>query len=304
MQALHARRTWLLVAVIALYAAGLWLLGAHIYQHVPGHQTQTYWQLKGRYGELIAPASGLEGMMGVRSTGLWSYLAVALALLVIYFGSMIAFVRFGRDWRDTIFQDGPLPRRMIVSASMMIAFVTVGIIATVLELSGAWSTLHKHSHAVAALLIYPTFYVAAACLAVSWIAWLTLLRRVTPNHDRFIKVIVITYMLFVVAGALTIVAAWFQMYYPPVRDSGIDSGAYTGMGIGFAVMLWTLGPSMVTIYRSEYYRRSRNGLCIACGYDVRGKDGESCPECGCAVSLKHVRKMKGLTADVADGHAD
>ena len=49
----------------------------------------------------------------------------------------------------------------------------------------------------------------------------------------------------------------------------------------YAAMLWllTLGP-----FAARRMIRRKRGLCIKCGYDLRGVEHEKCPECGVGVS--------------------
>ncbi len=35
------------------------------------------------------------------------------------------------------------------------------------------------------------------------------------------------------------------------------------------------------------WRRGRRGLCVSCGYDLRGASGERCPECGVVIRRSH-----------------
>ncbi len=49
--------------------------------------------------------------------------------------------------------------------------------------------------------------------------------------------------------------------------------------IFYAAILWllTLGP-----FNARRFIRRKRGLCINCGYDLRGAEHEVCPECGAA----------------------
>ena len=55
--------------------------------------------------------------------------------------------------------------------------------------------------------------------------------------------------------------------------------------IFYAVILWllTLGP-----FTARRIIRRRRGLCINCGYDLRGAEHEACPECGVETTSKVV----------------
>jgi hypothetical protein len=47
--------------------------------------------------------------------------------------------------------------------------------------------------------------------------------------------------------------------------------------IFYGVLLWL---AMLGLLRARRVRRRKRGLCIKCGYDLRGTEHEVCPECG------------------------
>lgn len=47
----------------------------------------------------------------------------------------------------------------------------------------------------------------------------------------------------------------------------------------YAVIVWILWSSM---FATRNFMRNKRGLCIKCGYDLRGTEHEVCPECGAA----------------------
>ncbi|MEE9129392.1 MAG: hypothetical protein V3T84_05190 [Phycisphaerales bacterium] len=52
----------------------------------------------------------------------------------------------------------------------------------------------------------------------------------------------------------------------------------------YAAILWllTLGP-----FTARRHIRRKRGLCLKCGYDLRGAEHEACPECGFGMSSGH-----------------
>lgn len=67
---------------------------------------------------------------------------------------------------------------------------------------------------------------------------------------------------------------WFNCPIVPFRP------IWSGFAINttfYAAMLWglTFGP-----FAARRYIRNKRGLCIKCGYDLRGTEHEVCPECG------------------------
>ena len=55
---------------------------------------------------------------------------------------------------------------------------------------------------------------------------------------------------------------------------------WTGFALNtifYASLLWLIIPGPFVLRR---FIRKRRGLCLKCGYDLRGVDHQACPECG------------------------
>lgn len=280
MQHLHAHRLACLLLVIAVFAAALWLLGADVARYY----IKTTAFNRTPYQQLVAPDSGISGMMGVTAFQPHAHAAVAAVGLTLFTLTMILFLRPRRGWMDRALQKGKPPTIPVAAAAVVAGLVTVGYLATLFELIGRWSQLPSQGHPYifkfSGIVFQPAAYFAFNAWAVAAVAWFLLLRRPAKNHDWFIRMIIITYGLFVAAGLLTLIACALQIYHLRLINNYTESGAYTGAGIGFTVMLWTAVPSLVLIYTGERYRRITNHLCLACGYNLEGTPGSSCPECG------------------------
>ena len=57
--------------------------------------------------------------------------------------------------------------------------------------------------------------------------------------------------------------------------------------IFYAAMLWLVIPGPFTARRMI---RRRRGLCLKCGYDLRGAEHEVCPECGVQLSYESMSR--------------
>ncbi len=55
------------------------------------------------------------------------------------------------------------------------------------------------------------------------------------------------------------------------------------------LVLFAVYPVTFLLYTPRRRRRQRleQGLCVRCGYDLRGNASGQCPECGCEVQLQH-----------------
>lgn len=62
-----------------------------------------------------------------------------------------------------------------------------------------------------------------------------------------------------------------------------NEGTFWALIIGGTSALWTFGPGVVLLFVAvRMQRRVRTGVCVACGYDLRGLPEPRCPECGLA----------------------
>ncbi len=63
------------------------------------------------------------------------------------------------------------------------------------------------------------------------------------------------------------------------RPGGVT---YTELYVPIWALIVLVGSPTLWLWRCD--RRRQPGLCIKCGYDLRGADHEVCPECGGDVS--------------------
>jgi uncharacterized paraquat-inducible protein A len=58
---------------------------------------------------------------------------------------------------------------------------------------------------------------------------------------------------------------------------------------GLYILIWVYNRQVPEdpgglIWREEHWRRQRLGLCLNCGYDLKGNESGVCPECGSATN--------------------
>ena len=285
MEKLYHYRVTLLVGAVLGFGIVLWLLIGEVLQHV-GRRWATFQQLKREYGNWFAPDHGVNGLLGIRLSGFGAHVVFDVVGLALFAGVTIAFIAPRRDWGRLMTSMGRLPRSTTAAGALIAGLVTVGFAAVGMELAGWWGRGHwpvgvlRTSH----LSIDPTFWFALVLLVIASTAWYFKLRRPRRGRDRLIRMIVVTYYLFL-GGALLLltfaVLLFFEVYTLAVEDG--TTGILTGGRIGFGAMLWTAVPSLVLIYRGERYRRLRDGLCLVCAYDLRATAGPACPECGAKI---------------------
>jgi len=70
----------------------------------------------------------------------------------------------------------------------------------------------------------------------------------------------------------------FSWWFDGFRATGPGGVAYTFISIPIWVLVVLVATPTLWLWRCD--RRRRPGLCIKCGYDLRGADHKVCPECG------------------------
>ena len=60
-----------------------------------------------------------------------------------------------------------------------------------------------------------------------------------------------------------------------------DEGTFWALIVGGTTALWTFGPEIVLLFLAVRLKhREVKGVCVRCGYDLRGLPEPRCPECG------------------------
>jgi len=90
---------------------------------------------------------------------------------------------------------------------------------------------------------------------------------------------------FTLGGTIVFSGPWWSSFAPSFGNSAITVGGSTFRMWSLSIPLWMpialfgflFWRSFVPLYRRR--KRKKLGLCIRCGYDLRGSKGR-CPECG------------------------
>ena len=241
-QSVAARLRW------ALLAAGLlcWLAGLFYLFNVVWPQ----WK--------ILPARDAEsgaGLLGV--LGYWTEETPYALGAALYAGLFLVtqwfFLRPRGGLRMQLNQARRPGAAALLIAGLMAALLTVGLLATVLHLAGAWTRFAYPD--VNDALKHPRYWPALLVLAASWTLWAGVFfyyRRQT-EHLTWVGRI----LRGLIAGSVLelLVAAPAQFLVKHEDECYCTRGSYTGLVLGGTVLLWCFGPGVAFLFLREKQRR-------------------------------------------------
>jgi hypothetical protein len=84
---------------------------------------------------------------------------------------------------------------------------------------------------------------------------------------------------------------WMPIWFPIALVAAVVTGdivtyPFAMLTVAYACLLTAL---LVWQYRHKVFRRSREGFCAACGYDLRASP-QRCPECGRAAAMRNAER--------------
>lgn len=233
------------------------------------------------------------GLMGTPMTpgrlveqGEWGYgvnVAIALGVLLL---AQWAFLRPSRGWTVRVMTVGRPLKSAVFAAALMTAFLSVGVIALLLELPNWWSPIMGGEEDAVADGWGITGVWAA--MLIAWGVWAWLFFIYWRQGDRYTQMGKMIRAL--VGGSLLsiFVAVPVHIWAAKQRDCYCCRGTYTTLVFAGAVLLWAFGPGVVLLFMREKHRREKllwgqAFACPQCSYDLRGTIAvgrNQCPECG------------------------
>jgi hypothetical protein len=169
--------------------------------------------------------------------------------LAIFLGSMLAtqwmFLRPRRGWTVALGETARPMKAAVVAAAFIAMMLTVGLIATLVELVNLWDDLIDHDWAV------PT-----AALIV-WISWALVFHAYWRKATRFEQLRAMAHGLIVGSILELIVASGVFIWKSDEDDCWCARGSYAGLVFGATVMIWAFGPGLIFLFlREARYRRA------------------------------------------------
>ena len=171
-------------------------------------------------------AANVVGFLGALLLGQWMFLRPRRGFLL----------RLGETARPM--------RTAVVAAAFLAMMLTVGAIATLLELAELWKEILDNG-----------WYVPAAA-AVVWLVWGVLFYAYWRKGTRFEQLRRMVHGL--IAGSILelLVATGVYAWKPDSDDCWCARGSYAGLVLSATVMIWAFGPGLLFLFlREKRYRR-------------------------------------------------
>jgi len=228
----------------------------------------------------------LRGVMGIdpqstTSHGLWVLLGA-----VLYVVTQVLFLAPGKKWWKRAIRDHRLGACQLGSVSLVAAMLTIAGIAAVLDIPKLWLGLSEHNwtwFGKYGLRVNTQTLCFMAMLIPAWAIWWVIFARYRRDSQVYIRLLTITYFLFVVAGLEAIIVGLYMAKVIGFDPPFFFTGSYSAMVIAMAGVMWTAGPGITLLFTSQRYFWQRFGKCQWCGYDLRvtmETRGKTCSECG------------------------
>ncbi len=208
--------------------------------------------------------------------------AIDVALFLgLFLVTQWLFLRPRRGWQPQLVAVSRPMKSAMVAAAFVAMLLSVGLVATLLELPNLWSRIYDGPS-----LGY--YYAVCGTMALMWAVWFLIFFIYWKQGDRYTQ---LGHMIrALIAGSFLegFVATGVYAWNPHNEDCYCARGSYTGLVFGGTALLWCFGPGIILLFMREKYRRERLlPTCMECGYDLRGTIAAGrteCPECGAAIA--------------------
>lgn len=233
----------------------------------------------GLVGTPMAFITGLRNSVFSSQSNTGFYVMCDGALLLgIVLVAQWAFLRPGRGLTVSLTKTGRPMTSAVMAAALMAMFLSLALLATLLELFDGWDNAWADGQP----------WALWTGMVVVWMAWAMVFAKYWRDGDRYTQLSRMIRWLLAGSVLTLIIAAPAQAYATRNRDCYCARGSYTGLVLGGTVLFWLFGPGIVLLFLREKYRAQKlsTALCGQCGYDLKGsiRAGKSeCPECGARV---------------------
>ena len=229
------------LAVIAIHLAALCLLNPVL--------AVREWLGGGVLGTPFAPINTALSQTDIQHR----YLYEALAYLGLFLLTQWWFLSPRGSWRIRLSLEGPPPRRAALAAGFIGMLLSIGLLATLMELPGWWLKLT----AGGAIQTPQRFATLWPVMAVIWGAWALVFHFYWRSLDRYTALrrvfrwlLAGTILEMLVAAPAHAIIVWRRG-----DECYCERGTWTGVAFGCTAAVWFFGPGAYLLFLREKRRR-------------------------------------------------
>jgi len=197
--------------------------------------------------------AGLVGTVLIIPTE--SSLAYSINLLVILGLILLAqwaFLRPGKGWTRNLTSLGKPLKTSVITAALMAALLTTGLITLVLELPNWWEQIITRGDEGEWNLL--NHIIIWSVMLVIWALWALIFFLYWRQGDRYSQSGKMIRGLLAGSILEAIIAVPAHIWAVRQRDCYCCRGTYTTLVLSATVMIWAFGPGIILLYLREKYR--------------------------------------------------
>jgi hypothetical protein len=183
------------------------------------------------------------------------YIPQACAYFAIFLITQWWFLSPRGTWRIRLSLEGPPPRRAALAAGFIGMLLSIGLLATLMELPDWWLALTAEGK-----INTPQHFGAMwIVVAIVWIAWTIVFHVYWRSLDRYTALRRV--FRWLLAGTILEMLIAAPAHALIIRSRGDDCycerGSWTGIAFGCTAILWLFGPGALLMFLREKRRREQ-----------------------------------------------
>lgn len=209
----------------------------------------------------------------------WNFIANGLIWAGLLLLMQWLFLRPVGKWRIRLADKGRPMRSAVAAAAFAAMLLTVGLLATLLELPNLWQ------HVVTDEWLFCLLWGVMLSL---WGVWAGVFYMYWQAGDQYTQLTRMIRGLLAGSAVQGLIATGVYAANPHQENCYCVKGSYTGLIFGGSALLVCFGPGILLLFLREQHRAMALGdpQCKHCGYNLRGTVAaglKQCPECGRAI---------------------
>jgi hypothetical protein len=183
------------------------------------------------------------------------YWAEALAYLAIFLLTQWWFLSPRGSWRIRMSLEGPPPRRAALAAGFIGMLLSIGLLATLMEIPDWWLKLTTQGH----IKTPQHFHAMWLVMALVWAGWTIVFHLYWRSLDRYTALRRV--FRWLLAGTILEMLVAAPVHAIIVSSRGeecyCERGTWTGVAFGCTAVLWLFGPGAFLLFLREKRRREQ-----------------------------------------------